>query len=287
MTKSRKNNLPAVVAMTAEALATGELETLMADVSAGAAALESEAEVLAEAEAAAAPAAPETPATTEPEAAPADETVVIAHVPGDLKEMVKNVTPEAVATKQTEVNAEFSSRIAFEKAQPGLSAKMVPNLEASQKRLSSLAAAGLFCAVDLDPAFINREVAVGSRFNVYALQKVGDLVVGMTGGFLQNAINRAVLLSLFNFRDAGMPFNGDAALAAVSDKVKIERAIAKHLVRHTVSANTASTQKSSTMNALEVMGVVTSNKLKGKAEIFTLTDTPQTRRLEEVLRKAA
>jgi hypothetical protein len=37
------------------------------------------------------------------------------------------------------------------------------------------------------------------------------------------------------------------------------------------------------MNALEVLGIATSNMMRGAAEVFTLTDTPQTRRLQQVL----
>ena len=149
--------------------------------------------------------------------------------------------------------------------------------------MATIGAAGLFLAMDIDPSFINREVSTGSRFNVYAFQKVNDLIVALDGGFMQNAINKAIVTSLFNFRDAGIPFTGAAALAAASDKVKADRAMTKHLVRHTVSANTASTQKSSTMTALKTLGIVTNSGTRG-AEVWTLTDTPATRRLEEVVR---
>lgn len=219
------------------------------------------------------------------EAAPAVivAPVVIEHVAGVIRDLVTNVTPKAMKQKEKEISSEFASRIAFEEAQPGLSGKMVPNLEAAQKKMATPGTAAIFCAIDIDPTFINREIAAGSKFNVYGLQKVNDLVTGIGAGILQNAINRAVLMSMFNFKKAELPFTGEAALAAVSDKIKVDKAISKHLVRYTVSANTASTQKSSTMNALEVLGIVVSNKLRGNAEVFTLTDTPQTRRLEEVL----
>ncbi|OWZ90382.1 hypothetical protein B9J07_27740 [Sinorhizobium sp. LM21] len=206
-----------------------------------------------------------------------------AHVPGDLKVMKGDFTLEQKETKKAEVVTEFTQRIAFEKAQPGCSSKMVPNLEAEQKKMATIGAAGLFLAMDIDPSFINREVSTGSRFNVYAFQKVNDLIVALDGGFMQNAINRAIVTSLFNFRDAGIPFTGAAALAAASDKVKADRAMTKHLVRHTVSANTASTQKSSTMTALKTLGIVTNSGTRG-AEVWTLTDTPATRRLEQVVR---
>jgi hypothetical protein len=209
--------------------------------------------------------------------------VAAAHVPGVIRDLVGAVAPKDLKKKEKKIADEFAARIAFENAQPGLSGKMIPNLEAAQKKMANPGTAAIFCAIDIDPAFINREISAGSKFNVYGLQKVNDLVTGIGAGIIQNAINRAVLISMFNFKKAGVAFTGEAALAAVSDKIKVDKAIAKHLTRYTVSANTASTQKSSTMNALETLGIVSSNKLRGNAEVFSLTDTPQTRRLEEAL----
>jgi hypothetical protein len=226
------------------------------------------------------------PATNDDPATDGEPTAPTKRVEGVLKEMKAEFEPEAKEAKKVEIVMSFEDRIAFEKAQPGLSSKMVPNLEAEQKKMATIGAAGLFLAMDIDPGFINREVSTGSRFNVYALQKVNDLIVALDGGFMQNAINKAIVQSLFNFRDAGIPFTGNAALAAASDKVKADRAITKHLVRHTVSANTASTQKSSTMTALKTLGIVENTGTRGN-EVWTLTDTPATRRLEEIVRGKA
>lgn len=225
----------------------------------------------------------EAPATDDE---PASEVIKPAHVPGDLKALKSEIALEDKEEMREEIKAQFESRRNFEKAQPGLSSKMIPNLDAEEKKMASIGVAGLFLAMNVDPDFINREVSTGSRFNIYAFQKVNDLLVALDGGFMQNAINRAIVTSLFNFRDAGIPFTGAAALCAVSDKIKADRAIVKHLVRHTVSANTASTQKSSTMTALKTLGIVENSGTRGH-EVWTLTDTPATRRLEEVVRKAA
>lgn len=266
------------------------IDNLLANVTAQAANLNAGAEILAEQEKleAQAKAAEEAKAPKAPkEEAPApDEAVVIEHVPGELKALTENVPQEAKEQKLTEVVAEYAARKEFEKSIPGMSSKMIPNLEATEKRLATLGAAAIFCAIDIDPGFINREVSTGSRFNVYALQKVQDIMAALGGAFLTNKINRAIIESMFNFKDAGVPFTGVAALCAVSDKIKADRAIAKHLVRHTVAANTASTQKSSTMVALQTLGIVTNSGARG-SEVWHLTDTPQTRRLEQILRRAA
>ena len=52
-------------------------------------------------------------------------------------------------------------------------------------------------------------------------KQVADLVDGLTTGVLRNAINIAVMRSLFNFRKAGIPFTGEMAKAAASDKIRV------------------------------------------------------------------
>lgn len=286
MTKTRKNKSTKIVANAATALPDmgeffNQAATIADNVELNAAEL-AEAEAVIEAAAQDAGQADQAPVEAEATTDVA-EIEPVAHVPGDLKVMKGNFTPEEKEQKKAEIVGEFTARKEFEKAQPTCSSKMIPNLEAEEKKMATIGAAGLFLAMDIDPSFINREVSTGSRFNVYAFQKVNDLIVALDGGFMQNAINRAIVTSLFNFRDAGVPFTGVAALAAASDKVKVDRAMSKHLVRHTVSANTASTQKSSTMVALKTLGIVVNSGARGQ-EVWSLTDTPQTRRLEEVVR---
>ncbi|WP_372708705.1 hypothetical protein, partial [Klebsiella pneumoniae] len=134
-------------------------------------------------------------------------------------------------------------------------------------------------AAQVDPSFINRTLHDGSCYNVYAIDKVADAVKGLADGVVSNAINRACMVSLFNMRKAGLPFTGEVAKACASDKHPIDLAIRKHLVRHTVSASTAPTQASSTMQALETLGIV---KREGSSRnpTFTLTDAPIVQRLE-------
>ena len=263
-----------------------QIETGAADLAAQEETAAREAAALAELaalEAATNPAEPEAGQASDEPATDISDIEPLDHVPGVLKELKGNFTVEQKTAKKDEIVSAFTERKDFEKAQPGLSSKMIPNLEAEEKKMATIGAAGLFLAMDIDPGFINREVSTGSRFNVYAFQKVNDLIVALDGGFMQNAINKAIVTSLFNFRDAGIPFTGTAALAAASDKVKADRAMTKHLVRHNVAAATASTQKSSTMTALKTLGIVTNSGTRG-AEVWTLTDTPATRRLEEVVR---
>jgi hypothetical protein len=222
--------------------------------------------------------------TEEPEEtveAEADQFVP-EHVEGDLKEMAAAVTEKAKKRKAEEVTSEFERRAAYEKSKNPDNAKMATNLSAYAKKMATLPLCAILAATDIDPGFLNREISAGKRFNVYAIDKVNDVLVALETGHMKNQINAAVMRSLFKFRAAGVPFTGAMAVAAASDKVKIEKAVEKLLVRYTVSPATAPTQSSSTMNALQTLGIVI-NRGTQKFPVWVLTDTPQTRRLEEVL----
>lgn len=263
----------------------GAAETLIADAEA-AAEQERLAEIAAQAEAEA-KALEQANAPAEEEEAPVtDEPLILNHVPGDIKAMIENVTPEQRQQKAEEIKAEIAARREYDTLGgrtmgPG----KINSLNKAEKELATVGAAGFFCAVDIDPSFINRNVSGDGRFNVYALDKIRDIISGIGGGFLQNPINRSVMTSMLNFRDAGIPFTMAHMQAAISSGVKVERAVAKHLVRHTVAPSTAPTQSSQMSHALQAMGIATASTI-GRVTTFTLTDTPQTRRLEQVLRAA-
>jgi hypothetical protein len=286
---TRKNKAAA-----APVVSTPDLNTFMGDIAGAAENLEMEALLKAEEEAAlenarqaaeAEAQANQPPADEEP-APTHDEPLMVNHVPGDIKVMIDNVTPEARQQKAEEIRSELAARVAHDTAgDRSMGPGKQNSLKKAEKELATMGAAGFFCAVDIDPSFINRNIAGDGRFNVYALDKIRDLISGIGGGFVQNPINRAVIASMLNFRDAGLPFTMAHMQAAISSGVKVERAVAKHLVRHTVAPSTAPTQSSQMSHALQVMGIATASTI-GRVTTFTLTDTPQTRRLEQVLRAA-
>lgn len=216
------------------------------------------------------------------------DVVIQVHVPGTVKELVSNVTPEQRDQKALELRTELQTRIDAEKASSaGITAKMLGILERGQKELTIPGVAAILHALDIDSAFVNRSLRNGDRFNVYALDKIREVVAGLGLGFIKNEVIRNVLISMFRFQDAGLVFTGDHIAAAISKDWKVDRKGAALLSRHTMSSGTAPTQKSQMSNLLQVLGIATSNKRQGKLEVFTLTDTPQTRRLKEILMPAA
>ncbi len=199
-----------------------------------------------------------------------------------LVEAIAAVTDAQRDAKLVDIHAAFDERVTFETmADPG-NTNILKNLKGYRQKMALPGIAGILVATDVDPDFINRSLTSGKRFNVYGIDKLNDLLHGLNSGHFKNAINIAVMKSMFKFRAAGVKFTGLAALAAASDKVKVDKGMSGILVRHTVSASTAPTQSSSTMNALSVIGAVR-NTGSVKFPIWELTDAPVTKRLEELL----
>jgi hypothetical protein len=216
----------------------------------------------------------------------ADETEELVAQPieeiADFRVLMLAHDELAVQSMTAEITAAIDARSAFETEKHGTSHNIHKTLSKVRKALMWKDTSRVMLAANVDPAFINRTLQDGSRYNVYAVDKVADAVTGLADGVVSNAINRACMVSLFQMREAGIPFTGEIAKACASDKVHVDLAIRKHLVRHTVSASTAPTQASSTMQALETLGIV---RREGAARnpTFHLTDAPITHRLEEVL----
>lgn len=202
---------------------------------------------------------------------------------GDSLEAIADSIPEKDRKRfATKIGKAFDDRSAYETEKNKSNERIHKELDKSRAKLAMPGAAAVLLAAKVDHAFINRSVANGSRFNVYAADKLADLVKALQDGNMKNKVNIAVCKSMFRFRAAGQKFTGEMAKAAVCDKVKVDAAMAKLLVRHTVDPGTMSTQTSSTMTALQTLGIV-KNTGSVRAPIYELTETPQTARLQAVM----
>lgn len=175
-------------------------------------------------------------------------------------------------------------RAAFENVKNPDNANIHRTLKKLRHQVVTRRAARVMLAAGIDPSFINRQLHDGSRYNVYAIGKLGDLMDGLTGGNVDNAINRAVLWSLYKLSDAGMGFTMEVAKMCASraytGKDEASALARSHLTRHTVAATTAPTQASSTMQALTTLGVVQPMG-STKNPTYKLLDTPVTRKLRQ------
>lgn len=193
--------------------------------------------------------------------------------------------PEELDAARTKVGKAFDDRAGFEKRKNPDNDTIQTSLKKSRAKLVQARSVAILMSAGAAPDFITRSTNEGSAYNVYAADKVADLVNALNSGTIGNAINNAVCRSLFRFRAAGEAFTGEMARAAASDKLRVQGAIAKLLVRHTVSASTAPTQASSTMQALQTLGIV-KNTGTTRAPVYALTDSPAAKRLEQVVMAA-
>jgi hypothetical protein len=187
------------------------------------------------------------------------------------------------------IAVQIEVRECFERAKDSSNTNIQRTLKSVRSRLTtSLDAARVMLATNVDPSMINRQLHDGQRYNVYALGKLADAIyaLGNPAGYVGNKINNAVMRSLFRFKAAKIPFTTNLARAAASDKIRVDASLKDHLVRHTVAASTAPTQASSTLQAMETLGLVR-KVMGGRDPVWELTDTPAVAKLQQVLAKAA
>lgn len=197
--------------------------------------------------------------------------------------LIEDVKPQAVGRVSKKLAANFEERMAFETTNAPANKTIQTKLSGYAKKFALPNVVSALIAASVDPNFMNTSVGAEiKRFNVYAIDKVADLAQALESGTIKNAINHATVTNLFKATANGVDFTGDHARGSVSDKVALPAGHKKWMTQHTASASTAPTQASSTMNALQVMGVVT-NTGTTKAPVWKLTDTPQTARFEAIV----
>lgn len=201
----------------------------------------------------------------------------------DFDDLLERANETDVDSMLFRIADALDERAEYEKAKKGDGHNIQRTLDKARKAFTvTKQAARVFVAANVNPTFINRTLHDGSRYNVYAIDKVADLVraTSLSEETVSNAINRAIVKSLFRCAKAGVAFTGEIAKGCASDKYPVDLTIRKHLVRHTVSAGTASTQASSTMNALVTLGIVSAAGT-ARNPVYTLTDAPITKKLQE------
>lgn len=136
-------------------------------------------------------------------------------------ELVDAVTDADVTAMQGALAAAFAERATFEhETNPG-NDNIQKTLSKVQKGHLAHGISKAMRAIGLDPNYLNKSEVAGKRRNVYALQKLQDLIYGASSGHVKNAINLAVLVSMIRCERAGVHFTGLVAKACASDKIGV------------------------------------------------------------------
>lgn len=198
-------------------------------------------------------------------------------------ELVEAVTPARIKTAAAKLAAEYTERQRFQAEVAPSNTKIQAKLTSQAKVAANKDVVAVLIAAEVPATFINATRGDGAtqRFNVYAIDKMHDLIKGINAGHISNAVNACVVQSMIAFEEAGVDFTSKHAMASVSGDIDVDPASKKLLKRHTASASTAPTQQSSTMAALRRLGAV-ENKGSTAKPVWKFTNAPIVERLKQI-----
>lgn len=180
--------------------------------------------------------------------------------------------------------SEIDSRIAYEVEKNADSLSIQKTLNDIRKAVSFKSVADVMCAANVDAAFINRAERSNARFNVYAAEKVVNVARAAAKLATLNHYTLAILRSALALEANQMTLTQRDAVAACSIDMKLADAKRdKILVKYQkhVHASTASTQASSSINALKMYNVLRESRDDANQTVFTIVDCDFTKALRE------
>lgn len=200
-------------------------------------------------------------------------------------ELCNAISDEDAKSFTLNVVASFDARAENEMKKNADNANIQKNLAKSRAKFARTSAARFMNVANVKSDFILRAERVNAQYNVYAIEKVADLIDAVMHKRALNAINLNVLKSIFKCASKDVAFTHKLAVASASDKVVVEDAsVRKLLSRHNVSLTTASTQASSTMNALVTCNVVSEYMTDAREVAYRLNENALVEALREIVK---
>jgi hypothetical protein len=147
---------------------------------------------------------------TEPVAPPAPEV----NTQKTWDDILTTLPQESVHETIFATAAAFDDRVEFERTKDPENANIQRTLKKARAVMTTRRAAQVMLATNVLPSVINRVFHDGSRYNVYAIGKLADLIFGLTKnpdnqqGMVTNAINLTCVRSLFR----GQPPSGPSRI---------------------------------------------------------------------------
>lgn len=182
----------------------------------------------------------------------------------------------------------ISERAAFEASKSAENTNMQRTLETLAKSVAHERIAELLTASNVDAQFINRAERSNARYNVYAAEKVVNVARTLAKVASLNHYTLAVLRTAIALEASDSHLTHKDAVCACSASVKHtskerESLISKTRFAKHVSANTASTQSSSSINALQTCNVLQESRDAANIVTYSLCDNDVTRQLREIV----
>lgn len=165
-----------------------------------------------------------------------------------------------VQTYSAELQASIAARITHERCKNGDNHSIASCLNGIAKDVAHDSIASIMLQSNCDADFINRSERVSARYNVYAAEKVANVARAIAVVKTLNHYTRAIFASALALEASAFVLSHKSAVAACSSSIKHSDAKQERVLKSTryakhVAAQTASTQASSSLNALATMGV--------------------------------
>lgn len=183
----------------------------------------------------------------------------------------------------------IEARIAFENDKNAANTSMQKTLADMSKIAANDKIAEILVASNVDANFINRAERSNARFNVYAAEKVFNIARNLANVAALNHYTRAIIATCKALEDASLQMTHKDAVCACSQDVKHTDKTREAILRKTryakhISANTASTQASSSINALQVFNVLRETRDANNNAVFALNyENETTKKLIEAI----
>lgn len=176
---------------------------------------------------------------------------------------------------QNDMLAAFDARAAYELSKNADNLNMQKTLADLRASVAHVEIAKLMCAANVDANFINRAERANARFNVYSAEKIVNIVRFAASVAALNHYTLNIVKSLYNCFNASVDFTQRDAVACCSLDVKVD-ASKSHLIsqyqKH-IASNTASTQASSSLNALLMTNVIVEYRNAANVTCFRFADS--------------
>lgn len=180
-----------------------------------------------------------------------------------------------VASYVSELNAAFDARVSYETAKNADNLSIQKTLSDLRKSLTHEKVASVMLACNVSANFINRAERSTSRFNVYSAEKVAKVARFLAKADRLNHYCDAILRTAIALTDAKMTMTHDDAASACSSDAKAKNTAKRKLIKHyarVVAANTASTQSSSSVNALQMFALIKETRDETNTVAYVFND---------------
>lgn len=201
-----------------------------------------------------------------------------------------NVSEKQVAINEYRVTLDnaFDARETYERDEKNKSAddNIFKTLKNLRKDYASELVVEAMHAANVDATFINRQERRNARFNVYSAEKVFNVARAALKAESLNVYSKHVFLSALALTKADKLMTHRDAQAALCTALKTDADKELHISRYAreISASTADTQSSSSINALQMYDVLFETRDDNNKVAYKLnTQSKTTKQLAKAL----